>query len=75
MIIPASSPGHIKRSKTKMQEQFFLFGQSDENVYTLSSTIDNFRLEAELEDGREFKLVTCYSEGITLQELDELKNK
>ena len=57
-----------------MQEQFFLFGQSDENVYTLSSTIDNFRLKAELEDGREFKLVTCYSEGITLQELDELKN-
>lgn len=56
-----------------MQERFFLFHKSNENSYILSSTIDNFRLEAELEDGRELKVVTFYGEGITLQELDELK--
>lgn len=57
-----------------MQEKFFLFHKSNENSYILSSTIDNFRLEAELEDGKEFKVASFYGEGITLQELEELKN-
>ena len=36
--------------------------------------MDNFRLEVELENGKELKVASYFGEGLTIDELDELKS-